>query len=652
MKTNALLLAILCCVFYPFQNNTHTFSFTNLSFSNSKTTKNNADDFISSRQKLDKTVLDEMIKQNLPGVAVGVIDGNRIIHAKGYGYTNIEKKTKVTENTIFRWASISKPLTAVAALQLAERNSNFKLKDEVHKHFDNWFTPSQHAQKSKVTIEHLLKNKSGISKYGKGRDGKKKNPIYDRRNYRTESDGFNGSAAAAVFRHEKLDFNPGANYLYSTFGFNLLGAVIDQYHSKGYVEYVKKNIADELGMGSLRVARTNRNGYEKDCDGILNTKGIGNIEWKLPGGGWESNIKDLAKFARGILKGDLLEDKDKLWSRPTNVGTEYYHYGVKLKRTNSIFKVWHGGAHENIRTLLMLYPNENKAIVIMCYAEYADCHRLANLIYDNVFDNKNKTRSPLDKCNSKMESCNGKFTGIWRKTNSDVILRRGYSHKAFYNEWDFLRDQGYYCTNFEVNFENGKHIWDGIFKKGTGSQSMWRGFDFAGFKKKWDEEIAKGNHLIDLERYTQNGVERWAGLFRKGKEKTAMYRNLSNDDFKKKRSEMAKSGRKLIDIEVRKKGGKLYWSGVWREGKDGLLIRNYTKDNFGKYRQEKRKQGYKLIDIEVYRHNGKEKWAGVWEKNNQDEKLHRNYDFCNLMEKHADYSKVKYELIDLEKVYQ
>ena len=77
--------------------------------------------------QIDRIVYDEMVKQNLPGVAVGVIKDGRIIHYQGYGYTDIEKKSKVTRNTIFRWASISKPLTAIATLQLAE-DGKLKLK--------------------------------------------------------------------------------------------------------------------------------------------------------------------------------------------------------------------------------------------------------------------------------------------------------------------------------------------------------------------------------------------------------------------------------------------------------------------------------------------------------------------------------------------
>jgi len=78
---------------------------------------------IKSVRKIDAAVRKEMAKQQAVGVAVGLIKNNRIVYLKGYGYADREKRTRVDRNTMFRWASISKCLTAVAALQLREQKT-------------------------------------------------------------------------------------------------------------------------------------------------------------------------------------------------------------------------------------------------------------------------------------------------------------------------------------------------------------------------------------------------------------------------------------------------------------------------------------------------------------------------------------------------
>jgi CubicO group peptidase (beta-lactamase class C family) len=595
--------------------------------------------------QIDRIVLDEMVKQNIPGIAVGVIKDGNIIHTQGYGYTDLERKTKLTKNTPIRWASISKTLTAVATLQMMEEGI-IRLGGKVHYALESW---PDTKRKVDVSYQHLLLNASGIQHYG---DGVEEDNIYNYNAsaYVTDDDQFNAEKAVQVFNSADLDFFPGTNYLYSTLGFNLLGAALDKKTSKGYVGWVKEHIAAEAQMASLNVSSRSRSGFQKSCDGRLNKKTEPSVEWKLPGGGWESSVVDLSRFAQGIINNTFLDKTDRLWSVKSR-DHDTFHYGINKRGSDdgNDLRIWHGGSHNNLRTLLHIYPNRKEGIVIMCNANYADCWRILDRIYSTVLGiNRSYDASPVDLCNSRMESCSEQFAGIWRKTNKDVIIRRGYTHKAFLTEWQFLKEQGYYCEDFEAYTIKNQLLWDGIFKKGRKKTAMWRNFDQAEFNKKWKEQTSKGYRLIDLETYSVNGRRKWAGLFVEGQGKHALYRNLDHGTFNQKHREMAGAGRKLIDVEVHGKDGKLYWSGVWTEGAKSLLYRNYSQTNFNKLWKEKSSEGYRLIDIETYVINGQQKWAGVWEKSTQPAKLNRNTDFCSLMDKHEGYSKTGYELIDLE----
>ena len=72
-------------------------------------------------KRVDEAMRDAMARQELVGLAVGVIQDGKITHLNGYGLADREQRVPVTRQTMFRWASISKSLTAVAAMQLWER---------------------------------------------------------------------------------------------------------------------------------------------------------------------------------------------------------------------------------------------------------------------------------------------------------------------------------------------------------------------------------------------------------------------------------------------------------------------------------------------------------------------------------------------------
>lgn len=601
--------------------------------------------------QVDQLVIDEMIKQNIPGVAVGVIENGKLTHLSGYGYTDLEKKTKVTTNTIFRWASISKTLTAVAALQMDEQLNDFSINDKVIDHFSHWRRAKDNEWHDKVTVKHLLLNRSGIQKYGKGRDNDgdgepDKRYAYDSSKYKAASDGYNEKAAVDVFKKADLDFEPGDKYLYSSFGFNLLGSVLEVASPDGHVDWIKDNISNKVA-----VSKSSRMGYEKKCNGRINTSSIKSVEWKLPGGGWESNIGTLAQFTLDLMNEKLLDNTSRLWEG--NSGGRYY-YGIYKdgSKTSNNLRVWHGGSHGNLKTLMHFYPEQKKGVVIMAYSDHADCNQIANRIYRDYIGSPSNSQSkyPMNLCKDQdTKSCSGKFSGVWRKTNQRSIIRRGYSTKAFNTEWNFLRDNGYYCDDFEAYTVEGELMWDGIFKKGDKKDAMWRNFDQDGFNAKWKEQTNKGYRLIDLETYVVDGKRKWAGLFIGGSGKYAMFRNQSEEAFGEKHEKLAKEGMKLIDVEVYVSKGKRYWSGVWIAGKESLLNRNFETEKFGALRTKRKKQGFKLIDIECYKVNGKQYWAGIWEKSSSDEKLNRNYKYCDFMEKHNNYIKDGFELIDLEK---
>ncbi len=607
-----------------------------------------------SKTDVDKVVYEEMVRQELPGLAIGVYQVGKINYTKGYGYQDLNRTKPVNDRTIFSWASISKPLTAVAAFQLIEGKNDFDIDDLVIDHYPYWSphkigTSNFRTNKSKlatdddlkkvITLKHLLSHYSGIDHYANGVWG-------NRTNYRSDTDKFNREAAVDAFKKNKLISKPGSEYKYSTQGYVLLGAVIDKF-TGSYPNYIKRNIADKLAMTSIRTPKGKTWGFQKKEDGIVKPKDYPNTEWVLPSGGWESDIRDLLKFGKGIVDEKLLKDTNELWY--SNSFQKYY--GLKSSGRNDDLRVFHGGAHANLRTFLWMMPKRKIVIALMVPSQYADCNNFVRKITMkmgiDLFKNEIVT-TPKFKCNKDMSSSTRRFNGVWRKTNGKVILRRGYSTNSFNKEWNFLKKRGYQVFDIEAYNQNGKLMWDGIFKKTVQTGfSMWRNFSQADFDKKWREMGQKGYRLYDVESYVVSGKRKWAGLFKKGTGKHALFSNYSTSNFGKKRDDLAKQGYKLIDIEVFDSKDGLKWTGVWTEGKEGLLNRNYDTSKFKDLVEQRNMNGYKLLDMETYKVNGKTKWAGIWEKSPEYQRANFWLKYCDIMESYQKNSE-EYELIDLE----
>jgi CubicO group peptidase (beta-lactamase class C family) len=603
---------------------------------------------------VDQVVQDEIIKQNIVGAAVGVVKNGQIVHLNGYGHTSLDRNNPVTVNTIFRWASISKPLTAVAALQLDEQEDDFAIEDKASDHVSYW---SKQGRKGRITLKHLLSNRSGVIHYGTTNDcpdNDDPDPNYD-----AHDDGeFNAEEAVEVFKDEDLCFEPGDDYKYSTFGFSLAAAAVEEASGQSYASWVRQNISQPLGMNSLRQATGESEGYDLTA-GRLVDKTEGSKSYVLPGGGWESNIRDLALFGNALLQGTLLNNTSRMWTDST--GNNIYRLGINQFAGGD--RISHGGSHDDLRTLMHLYPgrSDNLGVVVYLNGRHANRGRLARRVAMAMgVTIWNDAGEPIVReCTNQSDS--GRYSGIWRKTGNDVIIRKGLSNDDFGTEWRYLRRHGYYVDDFEAYNEDGELRWDGIYRKGSGGNAMWRNFSKDSFADKWREQSDQGYRLIDVETYIVNGQRKWAGLFRPGSGRYALFRYFSTSSFAEKREEMASSGRKLIDIEAFTHNGNLRWAGVWIEGRDGLLNRNYRRDDFGRLRDNRREAGWKLIDIERYDINGGERWAGIWERSNDAERLNRNYRYCGrkddddnwtslgITNRHNQWRNDGFELIDWER---
>jgi len=205
---------------------------------------------------VEAAIAGTMSAERIPGLSVAVMTGSELRFAAGFGQADLENAVPATADTVYRLASVSKPITAVAALQLAEQGK-LDLDAPVQK-----YVPSFPLKPWPITTRALLGHLSGIRHYAEGE-------FESTRHYNTLAD------ALAIFQDDPLAQEPGTKYLYSTYGFTLAGVVIEAAAGTTYAEYVRKSIFEPAGMAAARVDDVfeiiphRAQGYQKGAGGTL-----------------------------------------------------------------------------------------------------------------------------------------------------------------------------------------------------------------------------------------------------------------------------------------------------------------------------------------------------------------------------------------------
>ena len=171
------------------------------------------------------------IMQETPvaGLSVAVVKGNRVIYAHSFGYMDLENRIPLTNDNIFRIASISKSFSATSIMQLAE-NGKLSLDDDVG---DLLGFPVRNPKfpGTIITLRMLLSHRSSIN---------------DSQGY-FSLDAIDPSKNADGSKCYN-DYEPGKGYQYCNLNYNLTGAIIGQISGERFDQYVKKHITDPLGL--------------------------------------------------------------------------------------------------------------------------------------------------------------------------------------------------------------------------------------------------------------------------------------------------------------------------------------------------------------------------------------------------------------------
>lgn len=309
----------------------------------------------------------------IPGLSVAVAVDGQIMWAEGFGLASLELGAPVTPETRFRIGSISKPITATAAVVLAQEGL-LDLDEPIQTYLPDYPRPEP------MTCRQLAGHTSGIRHY-RGLEVRSAEPYPLLR------------AAFEIYAADPLLFEPGADRSYSTYAYTTFGAVMEAAAGEEFFAIVTSRVLGPLGMedtvvdAATPVIAHRAAPYNPGpLGGVINAP-FTDHSYKIPGGGMLSTPTDLVVLASALFEPGLLEREwlDELFEPVrTADGAEHpYAFGWSISRDGAGRPIFgHSGSQPGASAWLFAWPEQRVAVALLCNINRAplgrtDVERLA-----------------------------------------------------------------------------------------------------------------------------------------------------------------------------------------------------------------------------------------------------------------------------------
>ncbi|HNG96572.1 MAG TPA: serine hydrolase domain-containing protein [Acidobacteriota bacterium] len=317
---------------------------------------------------VDTAIKAYMARHGIPGLSLAVARDGRVIWSKGYGFADLENSVPATSETVYRSASIGKSITATAAMRLVEEK-----KLDLDQPLQNYCTAFP-LKPWTITPRHLLTHTSGIRHYGGARN----------REEQTSTVHYDSVVKAlAPFKDDPLLFEPGTDYSYSTYGYNVLGCVLEGAAKMPFMEVIKNYVFDPAGMTHSRdddpavIIPHRAAGYAR-VDGRFQVAIHVDMSNRLPAGGYVTTAPDLAAFAIKFMDCKLVSctTRDLMLKELALKNGDTVNYGlgwaiVEDASGRPAGPIFHGGSSPGVSGMLYVVPQDRLAVVILSNLEDA-----------------------------------------------------------------------------------------------------------------------------------------------------------------------------------------------------------------------------------------------------------------------------------------
>ncbi len=312
-------------------------------------------------EAIDAFVADQMAHHRIPGLALVITQGDRVIHHRGFGTAG--DGGPVTPQTPFHIGSISKSFTALAVMQLAEQGE-IDLDAPVRAYLP-WFRVADEEASRHITVRHLLHQTSGLAEQTYMAD--------------LPPDATLEEAVRDLRRAEPVD-PPGAAFHYFNPNYATLGLIVETVAGQPYGDYVREHIFDPLAMTHSaatpeRIAQMDVAQGHGVLFGFPIPRQQATMAHTMPAGGLVSTADDMAHFLiaqneGGIYQGHRVLSAESMAQlhRPDTPGAppgEGYAMGWIAEPRNGTSILRHGGSLENFRAFAWLLPEQSYGFAVL-----------------------------------------------------------------------------------------------------------------------------------------------------------------------------------------------------------------------------------------------------------------------------------------------
>lgn len=324
-------------------------------------------------------VFSEWDRPDSPGCAAGALRNGEFVFRGAYGMANLDHAVPLTPDSKFRMASVSKQFT-VAAVLVAEDQGLLSLEDPIRKHFPDlpdWADP--------VRIRHLVHHTSGIRDYL---------VVMSLRGLGDDAHYTDGDVLAALRQLERLNFEPGTEYLYSNSGYWLLAELVPRVSGRTLRQFATEYLLGPVGMKNSHFHDRYRElvpgratGYRPRPEAEGGGFEVDATTLEMVGdGGLMTSVNELAHWERMFLDpaalgpelvGRLLEP-----GRFRDDSAQDYAGGLVLGAYRGLPTVSHGGSWVGFRTYALRFPEQAFAVFVLCNSASADPGALSRRVAD------------------------------------------------------------------------------------------------------------------------------------------------------------------------------------------------------------------------------------------------------------------------------
>lgn len=341
-----------------------------------------------STDKVDDYVQGVMKERKIPGIALLVVQDNKVVLSKGYGFSNVELQVPVKPETVFQSGSMGKQFTAAAVMMLVEEGK-IGLEDPLTK----YFLEAPAAWKN-VTVRQLLSHTGGFTDYPEK---------FDFRRDRTENEILKAIQAVP------LAYPPGTKWAYSNLGYATLGILIHRASGKFYGDFLQERVFGPLGMTTTRII-SEEDIIPNRAAGYRLVKGqLKNQEWVSPtlnttaDGSLYFSILDLEKWDAALTQGKLLKKSsfDQMWTiaklKDGKPNSGNYGFGWFLENIHGHPIIEHEGAWQGFNTSINRYVKDKLTVVVLTNLAACDpgdiAHHVAGLYVSELTPDPEKKKA-------------------------------------------------------------------------------------------------------------------------------------------------------------------------------------------------------------------------------------------------------------------